>query len=212
MHFREKLKYSRRKSACMSKASLQSLSAKLDKVLRNQERLLSTEQRVEREEHEELREEAVAKKELEKIEFLAREIEHQVESHPLRKITLKDVTRGAIGAFVGTVAHYTFIYGIKAAEAITVARASLLFPLSLFVGGIFLYATGFRKVQDPKLLWFLPIRLIVLSITAIITSIIVLAIFTPSFGQHLGESFKQVATVSLSAIIGACTADILGKD
>ncbi|MDO8660996.1 MAG: hypothetical protein Q7K43_03840 [Candidatus Woesearchaeota archaeon] len=196
----------------MPKVSLQSINTKLDRVLKNQKSLLQTEQRVERKENEELREEAIAEKELKNIERLEREIEKQVESHPLRKITIKDVARGAIGAFVGTVAHYTFIYGIKVAEAITVMRASLLFPLSFIVGGIFLYATGFRKVQDPKLLWFLPVRLIVLSITAIITSIIVLAIFTPSFGQHFGESFKQVATVSLSAIIGACTADVLGKD
>ncbi len=196
----------------MKKVSLQSMNAKLDRVLRNQERLLRTEQDVEREEHEELRGEARAEQELKKLERLEQEIERQVEPHPLRRITTKDVARGAIGAFVGTVAHYTFIYGIKAAELITVARAALLFPLSLLVGGVFLYATGFRKVQDPKLLWFLPVRLVVLAITAVVTSCLVLAIFTPNFGHTFTESFKQVATVSLSAIIGACTADILGKD
>jgi len=194
------------------KLTLEALNKKLDLVLKNQQRLLKGEKRIEKEEVKEEKEEEAALAELQKLETLEKEIIQEVEQHPLQKITYKDIARGAIGAFFGSVAHYTFIYGIKVAEAITVGRATLLLPISFIIGAIFLYATGFRKIKDPKIMWFLPVRLFVLYITAIIVSILVLYLFTPSFGMAFVESYKQVATVSLSAIIGACTADILGKD
>ncbi len=150
--------------------------------------------------------------EIHKLEQIEKQIEQNVEPHPLRKITLQDLARGAVGSLFGAVAHYTFIYGLKAAEHIDLLRASVLYVISFVIGGVFLYFTGFRKIKDPKVLSFLPIRLMVLYSTAVVTSIAVLAFFTPEFGTSFAESYKAVATVSLTAMIGAATADLIGKE
>ena len=87
----------------------------------------------------------------------------------------------------------------------------MLYLLSFIIGAVFLYVTGFRKIKDVKVLAFLPIRLIVLYITSILMAILVLYFFHPEFGNSFILSFKQVATVTLTAILGACTADLIGK-
>jgi hypothetical protein len=43
-------------------------------------------------------------------------------------------------------------------------------------------------------------------------SIIVLWFFFPNFGYNFTESYAQVASVLLPALIGACTADLIGKE
>ena len=150
--------------------------------------------------------------ELAKLEKLEQEIKSEVGSHPLARITFKDIVKGLVGAFIGLCVHYTFTYGVEIAARIDTARVTLLYIISFFIGLLFIYATGFRKVKDPALLMFMPIRLIVLYIAAIIMSIVVLFIFYPEFGHDLLTSYKMVGGVLLAAVIGACTADLIGKD
>jgi uncharacterized membrane protein len=201
------------------KTSLSDINRKLDALLSGQKKILKEEKEVLKEEKEELAEEKKVEgeteeelSELKKLELLEKEIEKQTETHPLRKVTYKDIARGAVGAFFGSVAHYTFLYGIEVAETLDMVRASFLYLLSFLIGGVFLYITGFRKIKDVKVLAFLQIRLIVLYITSILMAILVLYFFHPDFGHSFLISFKQVATVTLTAILGACTADLIGKD
>ena len=208
------------------KPSLEDISRKLDELLAGQREISREEKEVEKEEEElkrvgelELAEEGKVKRleekeltELEKIERLERELKKGVATHPLKRITYKDVARGIIGSFFGAVAHYTFIYGLKVAELITFNRATILFALSFIIGLIFLYVTGFRKIKEGKILIFLPVRLIILYIISIMMSVFVLYIFIPNFGASFEEAYKQVASVSLIAVVGACTADLLGKE
>lgn len=207
-------------------ASLKDISKKLDIILAEQKKLEKKEEAVEREEEiiekeeeaeigkekkiEALEEEEVS--ELEKLEKMEEEIKKRVAPHPLKRITVKDLARGSIGALFGAVAHYTFIYGLKVAEAITFSRAVFLFVFSFLIGAVFLYTTGFRRIKDPKILVFLPVRLIVLYLTSVVMSILVLAFFQPGYGSAFEEAFIQTSTITLIAIIGACTADLLGKD
>jgi len=149
---------------------------------------------------------------LKELEAFEKEIKEQVGAHPLRRITYKDIAKGSIGALVGVAAHYSFVYGVKVAAEIDVVRATLLFPISYALGGVFMYLTGFRKIKDPKLLSFLPVRLTILYFTAVITSMLVLLLFNPEFLHNFWDSYKQVATVTLTAVIGACTADLIGKE
>jgi len=88
----------------------------------------------------------------------------------------------------------------------------MLFPLSFLLGGLFIYVAGFRKVKDPKLFFILPARLLVLYMIAMCMAIIVLFFFQPNFGLDMEESIKQIATVSLLGVIGACTADLIGRE
>ncbi len=194
------------------KSSLQTINAKLDLILKNQKKLFIEETKLESTEKKVLNREEKEINALEQLKKIEEEIKKDVGPHPLKSFTLRDGARGVVGAFFGAVAHYTFIYGMKVAESIDVYRAGFLYLLTFAIGGIFLYATGFRKIKDPKLLKFLPMRLTVLYATSIMMSIIVLILFNPDFGKDFISSYKQVATVSLTAIIGACTADLIGKD
>ena len=192
--------------------SLASINRKLDVILQNQQKLLkeeteelAEEEKIEAEEKKEL-------SELEKLKRLEEKVASSVEPHPLTKITYRDIAKGAIGSFIGVVAHFTFVYGIKVAHEISISRAYALFPISFVIGGVFMYFTGFRKVKDAKILWFLPVRLFVLYIIAVIIAIGVLLFFSPEFGTEWDTSIKQLSTVTLLGVIGGITADLLGKD
>ena len=57
----------------------------------------------------------------------------------------------------------------------------------------------------------MPVRLLVLYICSLIMSVLVLLLFYPNFGHNFLESYKMVAGVMLAAVVGACTADLIGK-
>ena len=203
-----------------------SVEKKEDRI-ENQESIIEKqEQQVEKEEKKVEHEEKVLEKfeehvalnekneqgELDRLEKLEQEIKQDVGTHPLARITLKDVVKGLVGAFVGLAVHYTFTYGVEISQRLDVARTTLLFILSFFVGLLFIYATGFRKIKDPKILMFMPVRLFVLYGASVIMSIVILIIFYPNFGSDFVTSYKMVGGVLLAAIVGACTADLIGKD
>ncbi|MEM3154207.1 MAG: DUF2391 family protein [Candidatus Woesearchaeota archaeon] len=194
------------------KVSLEEVNKKLDRLLAVQKRLIAKEERIARAEEKVEREEETELQKLKELESFEREIIREVGAHPLRQLTYKDVVKGCIGAFIGVAAHYSFVYGVKVAAEIDILRATLLFPISYAFGGIFMYLTGFRRIKDPKIMSFLPVRLTVLYVVAVITSILVLWLFNPEFLHEFWPTYKQVATVSLSAVIGACTADLIGKE
>jgi len=184
------------------KVTLEDINKKIDALNRKIEKIATQETK-------ELKEE---EQELKKLEIIEKKIKQKVEAHPLKKITYHDIAKGALGAFIGIVAHYTVIYGVHIAEEITVTRATLLFFLAYALGGVFLYATGFRKVST-RLMWFLPVRLTVLYIISLFMAVAVLYLFFPDFTHHFfWEGYKQVAAVTLTALIGACTADLIGKE
>ena len=202
-----------------AKLSLGLIDRKLDKILKNQAVLLGQEMKIEKEEFLEEKEEKILEKkegeelgELKKLEEIEKQVEKELKVHPLSRITLKDVAKGAVGAFAGLLVHYTFTYGLKTAEQIDVMRAALLFPLSFIIGVLFLYFTGFRKVKDPQLMKFLPVRVFVLYGISIVISVLVLLLFYPAFGADPVLTFKQLASLSISAVVGACTADLVGND
>ena len=193
------------------RVTLEEIDKKLDSLMRHVKKIEKEEEHEEAEEEIIEKEEETEIKELKKLEDIEKKVAEKIAPHPLVKITYKDIAKGAVGAFIGVVAHYTFIYGIKVAEYLDVERATVLFPLAYIIGGIFLYVAGFRRV-DIKLLWFLPIRLTVLYIISIIMSIAVLFLFYPDFSHNFWDAYKQVAAVTLTALVGACTADLIGKD
>ncbi|MEM4637619.1 MAG: DUF2391 family protein [Candidatus Woesearchaeota archaeon] len=214
--------------------NLETINKKLDYIIRTQKKILYEEKTLEKEEKDVFNiEKNISKKEESEIESLEKnfkltekeqeksllelknieeEIKKEFGEHPLKKIGWRDIVKGAVGAFIGLVVHYTFFYGIKISENLDLTRASLLFVLSFFIGILFIYTTGFRKVKDPKILMFIPLRLIILYIIAVLMSIIVLFLFYPKFGHDFNESYKMVSVVLLAAIIGACTADLIGKE
>lgn len=210
------------------------IEKKLDKVLKEEEEQLKKEEELEKLQKEELKEEGIVEnlekkqyseekrvenlekrqiEELQILEQIEKGIKKEVKTHPLVRITLKDVSRGIIGAFIGVAVHYTFTYGVDISRNLNFTRATILFILSLFIGLIFLYATGYRKIKEPKLLLMMPVRLLALYAVSIWVSLFVLFLFYPGFIQvGFEQKYAQLAAVLLPAIVGACTADLIGRD
>ena len=152
-------------------------------------------------------------KELKELESLRREIKKDISSHPLTKITRADVVRSIIGALIGTVGHFAFFYGIEIADNISIIRATFLYALSLIVCFLFMYYSGFRKVKEIRIFRFIPIRVLVVYIISLGVVMGTLLVFgfldlTSSF-EHI---YKVTSTTLLLAVLGASTADILGKE
>lgn len=188
------------------------LSKKLDRVLSTQRHMTSTQDRIEKKTTKVAQDEKAELEALEDIKKFEEKLKKAVGPHPLRRMTYKDIAKGSIGAFFGIGAHFTFYYTVKIAANLSFSRAVMTFILAYLIGGVFMYFTGFRKIKVKKVMWFLPFRLTILYSTAIATAFFVLLFFEPHFLSSFDESFKQLATTTLSATIGACTADLIGRD
>ncbi len=152
-------------------------------------------------------------KELEDIEKLEKRIEKEVEVSPLKRITLKDLSKGAIGSFFGLVGHFAFAEGKHIGENFSTARSVFLLVLSFFIIVLFLYFSGFRKVEDRFFFKLFPLRAFVLYSVSIVTIIVVLLIYDKiSFSSSFHEVLNTVAATSILAVIGAATADLIGRN
>jgi len=157
--------------------------------------------------------EALEAKELRELESLKKEIKRDVGGHPLTKITRADIVRSIIGALIGTVGHFAFFYGVEIADKISVVRASFLYVISLVVCFFFMYYSGFRKVKEIRIFRFIPIRVLVVYCISLLVVIGTLFIFGFLEGASSFEQvYKITATTLLLAVLGASTADILGKE
>lgn len=151
--------------------------------------------------------------ELDKLERLEREIKSQVKPHPLRDITHRDFIKASVGSIIGMVAHFAVIEGAHFAEAITMLRASMLYFLSLILGGTLLYLTGFRKVEQVNIFKILPLRLLVIYSTAILWIIFVLFAFgLVDLTTPFTEAYKKIAVISIIAVAGGTIADLVGRE
>ena len=162
---------------------------------------------------EEKRIEQLEKKELQTLQSLKHEVESDNSSHPLTKITKADMVRSVIGALIGTVGHFAFFYGIELADKISMLRATSLYLLSLVVCFFFMYYSGFRKVKEIKVFRFIPARMAVVYLISLFVVLITLFIFgfldTTTTFEHI---YKATAATLLLSVLGASTADILGKE
>lgn len=191
----------------------------LRKIEEKEERLEEEEKHLQEEEdqvlHEEAKieaEEAKLLEEQKKIEVMTSDIEKKLTDKPLQKVTLRDITKGLIGAFVGVVAHFAFIESTHIAENIDYTRATALYILSYVIGFLFIYKTGFRDVREIKLMKFLPVRVTVIYATCIVVILLVLFLFNLVALHNFGLLYKQVAVTSVLAILGAGTADMIGRE
>ncbi len=193
------------------------LEKKLDEIIALEKKQLREQKEFEELEEEQLEEvekfETLEKKQLkhlEELEHLEELISKEVRGHPLKRITYKDVAKGVIGAFIGIVSHYAFFEGAHIAENISTARATLILVTSFLVGSVLLYATGYRRVKEIRLLHFFPARILVIYFTAIFVVFFVLAIFGLIEEHNFLLVYKQISVVSLPAVIGASAADLIG--
>jgi uncharacterized membrane protein len=151
--------------------------------------------------------------ELKKLEDLEKSIKKDVAPHPLTKITYRDLTKGTIGAFIGIVSHFAFLEGLHVSEKLSMLRATLLLIVSFLIGVAFIYFSGFRRVKQVRALSIIPIRVLVIYGVSLAVVIVVLALFGQITAQtSFQELYKNVAAISILAILGASAADLIGRD
>ncbi len=146
------------------------------------------------------------------VEKLEKEIKKEVSEKPLTKLSFRDVNKGIIGAFIGVVAHFAFIYGKEISKDISVARASVLIVFSYLLIMLLMYETGYREIKDKKLAGIIPIRATVIFVTAIIVIVAIFFLFNQINFADLSALYKQIAVTSVLASLGAGTADLIGRD
>ena len=158
------------------------------------------------------KEETAIEAETQKVEKLEKEIKSSVERKPLTKFSMSDLNKGIIGAFIGVVAHFGFIYGKAIAEYITNARATILLLFSYLLIIILMYETGYREIKEKRLLFILPKRATLIYLTSLIVVIIIFFLFNMIDLTKPIEIYKQVAVTSVLAVLGAGTADLIGRN
>ncbi|MFH1400111.1 MAG: DUF2391 family protein [Nanoarchaeota archaeon] len=203
------------------------ISKKIDKLLAKDEEILFEEKKLEREEkrieelerhgsEEEHKLEKIENQEMQKLRELQKletSIRREVSPHPLKKITYRDITKGAIGAFVGVFGHYSFYYGLKLSQDITMLRASLIYVLAFIMALGFLYFSGFRRIKEVRRFKYVPIRVFIIYITTFLVIVLVLALFNQiSFSMPFQELFRIIAPDMLLGILGASAADMIGGE
>ena len=221
--------------AAKQTASLNTLNKKLDLLLKQQQQIMSSQtalakeekvlerdiekEKVALEQEEKFEEQKIGEisakeiSELEDLKQLEQQIQEEVKNNPLRNITYKDFTKGMIGAFVGIVAHFSFLEGLHVAENFDMIRATMLFMTSFVIGVAFLYFSGFRSVGDKLVLKFIPLRILIIYSSALFVILLVLWMFgVISLQSHFEDVYKTVSAISILAILGACTADLIGKE
>jgi uncharacterized membrane protein len=176
-----------------------------DRTEKLEQETLNQENRIEKDEQKELAE-------LKNIESLEENIRKELKSSPLAKVTLRDVTKGIIGAFFGIVSHFAFAEGAHISESYSLFRSICLLIMSFVVIVLFLYYSGFRTVEDKLIFKFLPIRAIVLYLSSIITVVFVLFLYDfVDLTTPITIIFNNVAAISILAALGAGAADLIGK-
>ena len=223
----------------MNKEKL-SLNKKLDKILENEDEILKNQRKIlsKEEEIKELEEEEISKeeeiKELEEEEIskeeegLKKVIKTEEEtlaeleelqknlkknfSSTMRKITKRDIFKGFIGAFIGVIGHFAFVKAADIAVKLSTTRATILYLVAFFIIIIMLYYTGFRKVEMRIIMKFMPFRASLLFLVSVITIIFVNLIFGKiHFPLEFSELYKLVSASIILAVIGAGTADLIGR-
>ena len=159
-----------------------------------------------------LKEEKKIEKESEEVEKLEKEIKKEVSAKPLKELSIKDLNKGIIGAFIGVVAHFAFVYGKEIATQISTTRATVLIVFSYVLIILLMYETGYREIKDKRLLGILPKRATVIYLTSIIMIPIIFFLFNQlNFSDYIGL-YKDIAVTSVLASVGAGTADLIGRN
>ncbi len=196
-----------------SKLSLKTLNKKLDIILDQLEKIKLLEKETIKSEMEEINELGKEESGIETLEKLEKEVKREVVPKAITKITYRDFVKSIVGAFFGIMGHFAFFYGIELADKLSMLRATLLYFLSFVIGILFVYFTGFRKVSIKRKIMFVPVRVFVIYGVSLIVIVFVLSLFgfiTPE--THFTEAYKTISSISVLAVLGAVTADLIGRE
>jgi len=202
-----------------TRKELLKLESEVSQVIKNERRIESKENTIEKLQGKELSEEKHIARvdtsevdELKKMEQMEKELRKSGASL-LGRITYQDFIKSAIGALIGVVGGFTFALSPGLfLNNISLVRAHMLFGLSFAMVILFVYFSGFRKVREIRNWGILPVRALVIYITSILTVVIVMLIFGILEKYSLAQAYILVSATSVIAVLGACAADMLGGD
>ena len=133
-------------------------------------------------------------------------------SHPISKITKRDLFKGFVGAFVGILGHFAFMKALDISYKMSYYRTTLFYIIAFIMIIVMLYYTGFKKVKKHLILKFMPLRAIVLYFVSILAIVFVNLIFGNIYYPFdFGQIYKIIGTSIILAVIGAGTADLIGN-
>jgi uncharacterized membrane protein len=185
---------------------------RINDVEKKEDEIEKKEGRIEKNELQIMTEEKKLEKETEKVEKLEKQIKKEVTEKPLTRLSMRDVNKGIIGAFIGVVAHFAFIYGRELAKDISTTRASILLVASYLVIIILMYETGYRNIKEKRLLLILPRRATAIYLTSIVMIVVIFFLFNLIDLSKPLDLYKQIAVTSVLSSMGAGTADLIGRD
>lgn len=188
-----------------------------NKILKNEAKILGTEEDIESLEKEEDKEENIEikdeEKALEELSKLEKDIKLNNKDSPLKKITQKDIMKGFVGAFFGVVSHFAFTEGKILSTHLNIYNSTFLYIISFLIINVMLYYTGFRKIEKQILFKFMPLRAITIYLVSILTIIFVYLLFgSITLSISFLDLYKLIAANMIIAIIGAGTADLIGRE
>lgn len=159
-------------------------------------------------EHEEKKFEQEARK----VEGLEKKIEKEVKPKTLGVFNLKDLNKAIVGAFIGVVAHFGFIYGKAIAQLISTPRAGLLLLFSYLLIIVLMYETGYREIKEKRFLGILPKRATLVYVISLAVIVVIFFLFNMLDWSDPVGIYKEIAVTSVLASVGAGTADLIGRD
>ena len=206
------------------------LNKKLDLILENQKKILKSESEILGEEEkildkekkiEELEKKALKhEKNIEKSEkeiyeefaYLEKKLKDSI-SIPLKNITKRDIIKGFIGSFIGVMSHFAFTKGATIAIKLDFYRSTILYLTAFLIIFIMLYYSGFKNVEKRLVFKFMPLRATLLYTVSIFTIIFINLLFGEiNFGINFIELYNIVAANIILGVIGAGTADLIGRN
>ena len=195
----------------MAKRTKKASSVKNSRILEEEMKVEDKLSRLSEIEQEIEQKEDVMGQETKNVEKLEEEIKKEVAGKPLSKFSLNDLNKGIIGAFIGVVAHFAFVYGKEIALQISAARAGFLLVFSYALIIILMYETGYRQIKEKRIFSVLPRRATIIYFISIVMVIVIFALFNMlDFSDAVGM-YKQIAVTSVLASLGAGTADLIGR-
>jgi len=187
------------------------------KILGDEELVLEEEKKIENDDKKSIRNEKLELKDegevLDELSKLENEFKVNVISSPMKNITKRDLAKGFVGAFVGVISHFAFVEAAHVATTLNFIQSTVLYLVAFLIIVLMLYYSGFRNIEKHIVAKFMPLRAVVLYSVSIFTILFVNILFGK---LHLPLNFLDiynlVAASIILAVMGAGTADLLGKN
>ena len=178
-------------------------------VLEEEKKIENDDKKSIRNEKLELKDEGEVLNELSKLED---EFKVNIISSPMKNITKRDLAKGFVGAFVGVMSHFAFVEAAHVATTLNFIQSTVLYLVAFLIIVLMLYYSGFRNIEKHIIVKFMPLRAVVLYSVSVFTILFVNLLFGKfHFPFHFIDIYNLVGASIILAVMGAGTADLLGK-